>query len=105
MLKIGGKDYEFNRPTLKLLKEVVKVEHDLDSVKLNEILEDEAKYTQVCDAWKQYCALVFQNPDGLTDYEQLTFEEIGSIRSGFFDAAVGTIQKPNASPQILPASK
>jgi hypothetical protein len=93
---IGGKEYEYKKADLGLMRKAIQIEVPLD-IPLSELLKDDEKFNAASNAWREYCLLVMTAPDeAVLDYGALTFGEIKEVREGFFVHAVGTVPKPAA---------
>ncbi len=91
-MTIGGKEYQFNRPVMGLLRKVAKVEAKLNEV-FPKMFTDDESFKSFEDSWREYCQLVFQKPDDGLKAENLTPDEIAEIQKSFFGNPGGTPKK------------
>ena len=103
-MTINGKEYQFHKPTLNLLKSLAKAETELDAMISNgetfvTLVKDEEKYEKFKVAWSEFVHKAFVTFDEFVqDPGNFSFGDIMEIRKSFFGGAVGLVNvQPNGS--------
>ena len=100
-MQINGKEYEFKYPTIALVKAASKVakKNELlnDMQKLIEADAESAGWKDAVAVWKEFCELIFANPDDGLSLEKVSPFDITGVATSFFQSAVASQSAPKNS--------
>jgi hypothetical protein len=99
---VGGKQYEYKKATLGLMRRMAPLEKTLRSVAA--ALEDSEKWAEFEKTWKAYVSMILVSPGDLLNVEDLDFEDIGKVQRGFFGQAEVTPPKSDDGKKTSPGS-
>ena len=83
-IEVNGKEYEINRPTLRIERNIRKLWESFATLTVS---EEDTEFDKSVGVWNEIVKAIFASPDAGLDFDGLTQGEMGDILVDFSAAA------------------
>jgi hypothetical protein len=95
-IEIGDKEYVYNRPIIKLERQVRKLFNEVKAG-FDKAPDEDAAIAEMGAKWREAVKIMVKEPDeAILDIENVTAGEVGDVFVSFFVAAATMSEKPKS---------